>query len=38
MNNMRKNGGICIILIVNSVKIKMDVKKIVNTEAVVNYL
>ena len=38
MNNTRKNGGICIILIVNSVKIKTDVKKIVNTGAVVNYL
>ena len=33
-----KNEGICIILIANSVKIKTDVKKIVNTGAVVNYL
>ena len=38
MYNMRKNGGICIILIVNSVRIKMNVKKIVNTGAFVNYL
>ena len=38
MYNMKKNGGICIILIVNSVKIKMNVEEIVNTGAFVNSL
>ena len=38
MYNMKKNEGICIILIVNFVRIKMNVKKIVHTGAFVNYL
>ena len=38
MYNMKNNGGICIILIVNFVRIKMNEKKIVNTGVFVNYL